>query len=445
VQPNNAWRLAGLLALLLYAALALITLRFVVHNILFTAICCVTVLLLAYAGWMAFTGSGTRQRRGYLLVAVSAVAVVAELVYFLAAINGWLALIGFAGMAIVYVLLAGTLRSRYWQAARLTGERVLPTAAFQRPYLIINPKSGNGRAVKAHIGELAERQSVRTITLRKEDDVASVAEKAARAGADVLGISGGDGSIGAVVKVALAYGLPVVVLPGGTRCHFARDIGLDPKRIADALTGFHGVERRVDVGEINGRIFLNNASFGLYADIVDQPGYRENKLQATRNVLQQHLAGTKDTYELRFAHGRHHYQKAVQVLVSVNRYKTLNVMETGRREKLDEGVLQITVIRGLTDDVVRHLLRAASIDTVFGRNDMAEIDQWDAPSFRISSKERTIVAGVDGERESYVTPVTIRVLPKALRLYVPAEGVRNRPENAFSRQFVRQLWRTERT
>src|SRR5690606_33418510 len=104
-----------------------------------------------------------------------------------------------------------------------------------------------------------------------------LARQAIQDGADVLGISGGDGSIGAVAKVAMEYDVPLVVLPGGTRCHFARDLGLDPRYLVDGLDGFKGVERRIDVGDINGRVFLNNISLGAYADIVDHKEYREQK------------------------------------------------------------------------------------------------------------------------------------------------------------------------
>jgi diacylglycerol kinase family enzyme len=338
------------------------------------------------------------------------------------------------------VMLVGILRRDYWREMRRRNELTAKMAHFQNPFLIINPVAGNGRAVKAHIDELAKKQGIMVIFTRKGDDLESVARRAVRKGADVLGVSGGDGSLGAVAKVAIEQHLPVVVLPGGTRCHFARDLGLAPKRITDALEGFHGVERVVDVADIDGRIFLNNASFGLYADIVDSPGYREHKVQASRNVLRSLVNGRKDVYDLHFRRGKLRVCKAVQVLVGVNSYETFNVFELGHRERLDGGVLQITAITRLNDETMRKLLSTMGIDRLEKNDTYSDIFQWTSKSFSITNSTGRIVAGIDGEREEYVTPVTIRIKPLALRIFVPAEGLRNRPKNPFSMFVVRRIW-----
>ena len=92
-------------------------------------------------------------------------------------------------------------------------------------------------------------------------------------GADLLGVAGGDGTQALVAQVAAEHDLPFLVISAGTRNHFALDLGLDredPSRCLDALRD--GVEARIDLGDINGRPFVNNASFGAYAEIVRQPG-----------------------------------------------------------------------------------------------------------------------------------------------------------------------------
>lgn len=232
----------------------------------------------------------------------------------------------------------------------------------------------------------------------------------------------------------------MVVLPGGTRCHFARDIGLEPKRIADALNGFTGVERRVDVATINGRIVLNNVSFGLYADIIDNPNYRQHKREVSRRVLRDLLSGTKSTYPLRFRYKGQQFSKAVQVLVGVNRYTTLDIFEMGHRNCMDEGVLQVTAITRLTDSLFARLLTVMSIGRLRSSNALQDVYEWVTPAFTVGAPKHTIVAGVDGEREEYKTPVTIRVMPSALTVYVPAEGVRSRRKNPFDLTIVRELW-----
>ena len=97
-------------------------------------------------------------------------------------------------------------------------------------------------------------------------------------------MAGGDGSVAAVAGVAVERELALVVVPTGTLNHFARDLGLDlarPLRALDAL--YAGHERRVDVGRINGRPFINNVSLGVYAQMVGDPGYRQDKLRVAQD------------------------------------------------------------------------------------------------------------------------------------------------------------------
>jgi diacylglycerol kinase family enzyme len=413
----------------------------VAHNIIFAIVVVATAALLSYTTWLVVTGSGKRRTKARLFVVITSVALIAEFVYFIRQVEHIWALVIFIILTVIYVELAETLRAYYWRQQRAAAQDTQQTANFKKPYLIMNPKSGNGRAIKAHIDVLAKEQGIKVLILKKEDNVEEIARRAAKAGADVLGISGGDGSIGAVAKVALEHKLPMVVLPGGTKCHFARDIGLDPKRITDSLAGFTGVRRQVDLGSINGRIFLNNVSFGLYADIVDNPDYRNNKLHVIRQVLQEIVSGRKNIYDLQFLAGKKQIKKAVQVLVSVNAYKTLSIFELGQRERLDEGILQVTAVTKLNDEMITRLMRSISIDRLHKHEAIPDFYQWTAKTFNITSKTKKLVVGVDGEREEYQTPVTVQILPGALTIYVPAEGIRSRPKGAFSPRFAKQLWR----
>src|SRR4051794_13578566 len=114
--------------------------------------------------------------------------------------------------------------------------------------LYVNPGSGEGRG--PDLGEEAERRGILVLELGVE----------APADAEIVGVAGGDGSRAGVARVAIARDLPFVCVPCGTRNHFARDAGVDPRDPVRALEAFHGVERRVDVGEAAGRLFLNNVS-----------------------------------------------------------------------------------------------------------------------------------------------------------------------------------------
>lgn len=127
------------------------------------------------------------------------------------------------------------------------------------------------------------------MTLGPGDDLRTRVLGAVADGADALGVASGDGSLADVAAVAAAYGLPFVCIPAGTRNHFALDLGVDRQDLPGALDAFtDGVERLIDVGEVNGRIFLNNVSLGIYGEAVRQAGYRaigsQYRLEAYRKV-----------------------------------------------------------------------------------------------------------------------------------------------------------------
>lgn len=435
------WRLITLATLVTYAMLVFVTLRFIVHSLAFAVIFALTSILLLYAAWLVISASGhSRSILGKGLFTIGIAAYVVELIYYFSERQHIRNAFGIIMLAIVYVLLVGLLRDRYWHLKRESVELMRQTAHFQHPVLIINPKSGNGRAVKAHVDTVAANMGVEVFFTKKDEKVEVTANRAIQEGADVLGISGGDGSIGAVAKVALKHDLPIVVLPGGTKCHFARDIGLDPKKIIDSLAAFSGVERRVDAAEINDRIFLNNVSLGLYADIVDHPDYRNHKLRVSWDVMHSIVSGKRDLYDLQFRKGSRRFKRAAEVLVGVNRYDMVDIFELGHREHLDEGVLQITVVAELNDKLVKNLISRVRVDKLRASAGENGLIQWTDQSLTLSNSLGVIIAGVDGEREKYMSPVKIRVLPKVLRVYVPAEGIRHRPYNPFSTLIIRKIW-----
>src|SRR6185503_19320178 len=148
----------------------------------------------------------------------------------------------------------------------------------RHPYLIMNPKSGGGKVEKFDLKSKAEELGAEVFLIDGSEpvDVAEVAREAVAQGADLLGVAGGDGTQALVAGVAADRGIPFLVISAGTRNHFALDLGLDredPSRCLEALTD--GVELRVDLGSVNGRSFVNNASFGAYAELVRRPEYRD--------------------------------------------------------------------------------------------------------------------------------------------------------------------------
>src|SRR5207237_1022210 len=170
-------------------------------------------------------------------------------------------------------------------------------------------------------------------------DVAVVARKAVAQGADLLGVAGGDGTQALVAGIAAQHGIPFVVISAGTRNHFALDLGLnrdDPSACLGALSD--GVELRVDLGMINGQVFVNNASFGAYAEVVETPAYRGDKLGTTLNTLPELLQGHRGARLHAQADGER-LEAPQALLVSNNPYGSGDIAGLSRRSRLDRGVL----------------------------------------------------------------------------------------------------------
>jgi len=438
LESRLMWRILAAVELVLFVLFMVVLIRLALSNLFILGCLLTGVIVVLYGAWLMFTGTGGRFRHGVVWSGLGVIGTTMASILFLNQEGNFRLLLVAAGLAAAYAGLFAVLRNLYWRQLRHKNEAL--RKHFTSPWLIVNPKAGGGRAAKAGLAAAAKEQGIKVIVLKRGDDMQKLARDAIAKGADVLGISGGDGSIGAVAKVAIEHDLPLVVLPGGTRCHFARDLGLDPRYLVDALDGFRGVERRIDVGDINGRIFLNNVSLGAYADIVDHKEYRDNKVAVTRRVLQSILSGKTPAYDIRFATPKSRVKEAVQVLIGVNRYTTMKLLELGHRESMDGGVLQVNAVLRLSDRLLARLLRSASLDRLHGKKEVDNFVQFEAPKLRIKSGQKTMVVGVDGERETYKTPVVVSVRKGALRLCVPAEGLRPRPKSMFSREILARLF-----
>jgi diacylglycerol kinase family enzyme len=220
-----------------------------------------------------------------------------------------------------------------------------------------------------------------------------------------------------------------MVIAAGTRNHFAMDLGLDrtdPARGLDALTD--GVELRVDVGWAGERMFVNNASFGAYAAVVQSPGYREDKTATALDVLPDLLAAERGS-ALRLRAGPTRVAGAQAVLVSNNPYATGDIAGLGRRERLDGatlGVLAVTV-SGVAD--AARLVRGTRSQRLTRSTAAEAVIEADAPS---------VPVGVDGESAWLPTPVRCRIQPGALRVRVPRGRPARRPRPSAD---WRRLWR----
>jgi diacylglycerol kinase family enzyme len=284
----------------------------------------------------------------------------------------------------------------------------------RRPYLIMNPRSGGGKVTRFGLKDKAEALGAEVALLEGPGpvDVAALARQAVADGADLLGVAGGDGTQALVAGVAAEHGLPLLVISAGTRNHFALDLGLDredPSRCLDALRD--GVELRVDLGFIGGRPFVNNASFGAYAAVVQSPAYRDDKRRTTTEMLPGLLAGQQGPRLVARAENVT-VEGPQAVLVSNNVYGMGDIAGLGRRARLDRGTL------GMFAVTVNSAAQAAGL--LGGRRSRGLISLA-GPEVVVDADAAQIPVGVDGEALLLDTPVRCTVQPGALRVRVPRD------------------------
>ena len=222
-----------------------------------------------------------------------------------------------------------------------------PAARPRRPFLIMNPRSGGGKVGKFGLKEKAEALGAQVALLEGPQivDVAALARQAVADGADLLGVAGGDGTQALVAGIAAEHGLPFLVISAGTRNHFALDLGLDRDDPAAGLAALtDGEELRVDLGIIAGRTFVNNASFGAYAEVVRSPAYRDDKRGTTLQMLPDLLSGHQGARLSAHAAGTR-IDGPQALLVSNGPYEMSDIAGLGRRARLDAGTLGVVGVR----------------------------------------------------------------------------------------------------
>ncbi|MET7984983.1 MULTISPECIES: diacylglycerol kinase family protein [unclassified Streptomyces] len=282
----------------------------------------------------------------------------------------------------------------------------------RRPFILMNPRSGGGKVERFGLVAKAERLGARVVLLDPEQhqDVTELARRAVADGADLLGVAGGDGTQALVAAVAAEHGLPFLVVSAGTRNHFALDLGLDrddPATCLDALT--NGVELRVDLGFAGEHPFVNNASFGAYAAVVQDPAYRDDKIGTIMELLPDLLTRRRGP-ELT-AHAAGTTLDAPQaVLVSNNPYRTNDPAGLGRRERLDSGLLGVLGVK------VDSAVEAAALLLSPAPHGLSVLT---AREVVVTADGGELEVGIDGEAMLLPTPVRCRVEPGVLRVRVP--------------------------
>ena len=345
-------------------------------------------------------------------LAVAILAVVAVVVIFFRA-----DVVAVALVSLVLLALGGT-AARH--ALRHTPEPWMPTSSSPpalHPFVVMNPRSGGGKVVRFDLANKARALGAEVVLLEGPGhvDVAALVRDAVDRGADLLGVAGGDGTQALVAGIAADHDVPLLVISAGTRSHFALDLGLDredPATCLQALTD--GEEVRVDLGYIGERPFVNNASFGAYAEIVQSPEYRDNKNRTMLDMLPDLLSGQQGT-ELTLRTGASTLDQLQAVLVSNNHYGSGRMRDISRRTRIDQGTLGVVAARMTSAGQAVELLRRSRYRSVTMLHGDGEVI--------IEAGTPTIPVGIDGEAVTVDAPVHCTIRPRALRVRLP----RNRP------------------
>ena len=383
-------RLAAVVSLVLFAAAVVFALVVAVQEFPrgLSVLACVVVALAVT--WWALV------RRGPARIVGAVIAVVL--------LVGAVVLVVVEGRVLEDVLILAGLVVSVAAAGRAFAVRAqLPAgSALKRPVLFYNPKSGGGKAERFHVAREARARGVEPVELHLGDDLATLVRDAIDNGADAVGVAGGDGTQAIVAAIAAERRLPYVCVPAGTRNHFALDLGVDRDDVVGALDAFtQGRERVVDLAEVNGRVFVNNVSLGVYAEAVQSAGYRDAKLRTLADTVPTVLGPGGEGLDLRFtgADGREHTTGAV-VMVSNDPYRLGRALGSGTRPRLDAETLGITV---------------AGEDAAGGAH--KPVEEWTAPSFEVRSDSQ-VAAGIDGEAAKLDPPLRFRTRPQALRVRI---------------------------
>jgi diacylglycerol kinase family enzyme len=262
------------------------------------------------------------------------------------------------------------------------------------------------------------RRGIEPVVLGAGDDLRALAENAVARGADVIGMAGGDGSQAVVAAVASAHDLPFVCVPAGTRNHFALDLGVDRDDVVGSLDAYGDARQaRIDLADVNGRVFVNNVSLGVYAQIVASDEYRDAKLRTAARMLPTLLGPNAPPSGL---HARLQSGEVIEnpqiVIVSNNPYRLKSLAGIGTRTRLDRGVLGAAVLRlEGPNDATRFISAEAA-------RQLDQFPGWQTaqvPEFEVVGGD-IVAAGVDGEAVELTSPLRFVSRPLALTVRIPA-------------------------
>jgi len=411
-------RLLAWLALLasVGAVVALVVLVVTQHGASLLAVV-VGVAVGASGAWWTIAHRGVRRTIGVVAVVVGVGLCVAALVWAASEPDSFA--IEVAVLLAVTALAYGAARSALRHDARELAAAETRATPPRHPVLLCNPWSGGGKVEKFGLVELAESLGVETVLLDHGLDLEQLARDAVARGADCLGMAGGDGSQALVASIAVEHGLPFVCVSAGTRNHFALDLGIDREDPRHSVRAFRdAVERHIDYATVNDRFFVNNVSLGVYATIVQQDEYRDDKVGTTTTLLPEMLGAADSPFDLQFTEpDGSEVDGAFLIQVSNNPYVLGPSLDVAQRRRMDTGTLGVFAVTGSTG------AEAAGVVTLGALGQRRLSPNWHeftSTGFEVRSRSGTAYAGIDGEALELPTPLRFAIHPGGLRLLVPA-------------------------
>ncbi len=432
-------RLAAIVALLLVVGVVAATVGRVVDEPLRVAAEFLLVVVMVGGAWVALTTTKTRRATAEFVCLAALVVLLVSVIN----AEGYrvVSVVVRIVLVVVAVALAKYALGTTVGALKQSKTEGTPVPAASRGVLFINLKSGGGKAERFHLVDECAQRGIQSVVLEPGQDWLQVVRDVAASGVDVLGMAGGDGSQAMVGTVAAEMGLPMVVVPAGTRNHLALDLGLDRDDVVGALDGYgEAVERTMDLADVNGHVFVNNVSLGLYAAIVRSEAYRDAKVDTTLATLPQVLGPQSTPFDLQFTgpDGLEH-RGAHIIQISNNPYGT-TFGGRGSRPRMDTHQLGVVaLVLAKRGDAAAFLAALASGHPArFGG-----LSSWSTPTFDVTS-DASIEMGLDGESKVMDPPLRFSIRPSPIRVRLPKHAIGLSPaaRSLGWRRSLRRLWAT---
>jgi len=301
-----------------------------------------------------------------------------------------------------------------------------PLTESSSPACILNGHSVHVEEARAHIARISGELGVRAqvIVTQRGDDISSLAARAVSENRRPVVAGGGDGTVNAVAGKLVGTDGILGVLPMGTLNHFAKDAGIPRSLEAAVRNIFSGQVTPVDVGEVNGRVFVNNSGIGFYPHFVRQREEQERHGHVKRVAFMLALRSVVRHYfrlrmKVHMDQGEALEHLTPFLFVGNNRYQTAG-LKIGTRSRLDSGQLWVcTAPRTHGQNLVRVALR-----TLVGRETDQALNSFEVKEIWVQPGTERVNVSMDGEVIVMNAPLHYSMRPRALRVMVPVQSLR---------------------